>query len=64
MSYCCAMCVKPTPCNTEKQEGLPANCPCRETEIVEASKQEFKKPEDKWIADAAIKTEYEGYGKR
>lgn len=64
MSYCCAMCVKATPCNTEKQEGLPANCPCREKEIVEWSKTEFHKPENKQIADAAIKTEYEGYCKR
>lgn len=64
MSYCCGLCVKKTPCNTEKQEGLPNNCPCKEKDVVEWSKEQMLMPENKAIADAAIKTEYEGYCKR
>lgn len=64
MSYCCALCRKATPCNTEKQEGLPNNCPCHETDIVEWSKEKFMEEDNKRIADAAIKTEYEGYCQR
>ncbi|MCB6365411.1 DUF1847 domain-containing protein [Intestinibacillus massiliensis] len=63
MSYCCGLCTKKTPCNTEKQAGLPNNCPCRETDMVEWSKAQYV-GEDKKIADAAVQTEYEGYCKR
>ena len=61
--FCCGLCVKNTPCNTEKQKDLPANCPCRVTEISQQSKEMYV-GENKKIADAAVKTEYEGYCKR
>lgn len=63
MSYCCGLCAKKTPCNTEKQLDLPNNCPCKETDMVEWSQAQYV-GEDKLIADAAVKTEYEGYCKR
>jgi len=61
--YCCGLCAKKTPCNTAGQDNLPANCPCNEPDIKEKSKVGYTGENGK-IADAAARTEYEGYCKR
>ncbi|MGI5849283.1 MAG: DUF1847 domain-containing protein [Christensenellales bacterium] len=61
--YCCGLCTKKTPCNTELQINLPANCPCRDEGIRDNSKEQYV-GENKKIADAAVRAEYEGYCKR
>ena len=61
--YVCGLCVKDMPCNQESHPGLPANCPCRDEDISDLSKSLYT-GDDLKIADAAVKTEYEGYCKR
>ncbi len=61
--YTCGHCTKKA-CETGEMENTPLNCPCRDSELRNISKEKYQDDSNKQIALQACRTEYEGYCNR